>query len=252
MWLRVTDSGVLSDADMSRNTLSSADSEQSCSSAHYSFSDSPSSSNRGYSTCSSSQSTPHTPSAAHCPCHCTSIDETRLTGPALPEVDRPPWSESEVLLTLQSGKFKDRCDNLSVECLRRFCYLLQRPLIRITREAKRFSSLYNKCSKHNVQSACKVVLSPRLYSKCDKAASRAVTIYSLATRTLSGSKSSVCGLSLSVGKHHRWLLDSAVSAYVPELSAVYLCGVMETIIEQTLILAVSDKCLGEHLKVTVS
>ncbi|KAF6028325.1 hypothetical protein EB796_013376 [Bugula neritina] len=182
----------------------------------------PSSGGHDYSTQESSRSGSSTSSvtSSHLDTLSTSSQDSML-----PELTQVPWTESDILSTLQKGEFKELCGNISIECLQRLSYLLQRPLIRIAREALRLT--------------CKIVLSPHLYSETSKLASQNTLLYSMSTQNTKLSKNSLCSLSLSVGKHHRWLLEALPVGYVHELAAIYLSSVMETLIEQTARLAFS-------------
>jgi len=232
-----------------RSTISSSEPERSASrlstswnTGTYSFSDSmPSSGGHDYSTQESSRSGSSTSSvtSSHLDTLSTSSQDSML-----PELTQVPWTESDILSTLQKGEFKELCGNISIECLQRLSYLLQRPLIRIAREALRLSETYNKCSKQEIRSACKIVLSPHLYSETSKLASQNTLLYSMSTQNTKLSKNSLCSLSLSVGKHHRWLLEALPVGYVHELAAIYLSSVMETLIEQTARLAFSTNVKG--------
>lgn len=221
--------------------MSSCDSERSdgqrqasWSSSNYSFTDSmPSISCRDYSTGGSSRSNGSAGNLVTSAFHENGYD----VDSTLPDLTQVPWTEGDVLSVLQRGKFKDGCGNISIECLQRFTYLLQRPLIRIAREAARFSELYNKCSKHDIQSASKLILSSRLFEESHNLASQSTLLYSLSTSGCNASKSSLCSLSLSVGKHQRWLLEALPAGYIHELAAVYLAATMESIIEQTACIA---------------
>lgn len=244
----LTDSGVLSDVDMNKNTLSSNNSEQkgkmgSWNSLAYSFTDSAQSSTRDYSTGGSSRSAGTSSSGRYS----SSIPEFRSIDNILPELSQVPFTSEDILNALQSCTIKDYCGNLSIECLERLTYLLQRPLIRIAREAKRLSQNFNKCSRHDIQSACKIILSPYMYKECSKDANQAVALYCMSTRDCKKSKSSQAKLSLSIGKHHRWLIEAHTAGYVHELAAVYLTAMMEAIAQRSAMLAISKDDLGKRM-----
>ncbi|XP_067946441.1 ankyrin repeat and BTB/POZ domain-containing protein 2-like isoform X2 [Watersipora subatra] len=164
----------------------------------------------------------------------TASCDSYLAHPVLPDLNQLPWTEAEVLSVLQRGKFKDSCGNFSIEFLQRLSYLIQRPLVRIAREVERFSETCNKCSKHDMSSACKLILSPRLFSQSHKFASQCLWNYVLLS---TGSNTSLGSMSLSIGKHQRWLIECLPNRYIHELAAVYLAATMESLIEQTVTLA---------------
>lgn len=242
-WYFVLDSGASSDLEYIKSTMSSCESDRSdsrrqasWSSSNYSFSDSmPSSDSRDYSTGGSSRSTESTGNLQKS----ASFDNTYGGGccSMLPELTQVPWTEDDVLSVLQKGQLKDCCGNISIECLQRLTYLLQRPLIRIAREAQRFSELYNKCSKHDIMLASKLILSPRLFAESNKLAAQCTLHYSMTAKNVHCSKSSLCSLALSIGKHQRWCVEALTARYTHELAAVYLTATMESLIEQTACLA---------------
>lgn len=215
----------------SESDRSDSQRQTSWSSSNYSFSDSmPSSVSRDYSTGSSLRS-------AESFTNSTSFDNYANVHLELPELTQVPWTEGDVLSVLQKGKFRDCCGSLSIECLQRLTYLLQRPLVRIAREAQRFSQVYNKCCKHDIIAACKLTLSPHLFDASHKLASQSALLYSMSTVDTNANKSSMCSLSVSIGKHHRWLLEALAVGYIHELASVYLAATMESIIEETACLA---------------
>lgn len=76
--------------------------------------------------------------------------------PKLIEIDRVPWNEKDVVTVLQRGRTKDAVNFIAIDVVPRVTFLLQRPLVRIAREAQRLSSRYAKCTKHDMQFATKV------------------------------------------------------------------------------------------------
>ena len=230
--------------------MSSADSTErgprhdSWSSLNYSFSDSPppSSGRADYSTASSSKS-----SCRLSQMHSVSIHEgDKSEESALPELTQVPWTEADIIAALRQGQLKPVCENVSVECLHRLSYLLQRPLVRIAREAQRLSGYLNKCSQTEIQAGCKIVLPRQLYQLCNSYGCKAVILYTLSKRITNSSKSSRCGLCLSVGKHFRWLVEARAAGYIHELAAVYLTAVMECLVEQTFSLSLTHEDLGTY------
>lgn len=224
--------------------MSSYDSDRHGSWGSRSFSDSlQSNGSRDY--CSTASSSRSAPGSLHSSPEIERLSHSDLI--TLPELTQVPWTEADILLTLQGGQLKYCCGNISIECLQRLSYLLQRPLIRIAREAQRLCVMYNKCTKHDIQTACKVILSPTLYTQCNNLASQAIMIYSMSAKSNTNSKSTLSDLSLSVGKHHRWLMEALPAGYIHELAAVYLTAVMGALTEQTLLLALQQDGLSKFV-----
>ena len=167
----------------------------------------------------------------------------------LPELTSSlPWNENEVLLTLKSGRPKHMSGHITVEMMQRVSFLLQRPLIRIAKEAQTLSSgRLNICTKHEIEAAFKAVLSRDLARSCQRACAKAVTLYSMSGDTLKQSKASRCGLHLSVGKFHRWMLAAQVSTRVHEFGAIYLTACVENLLEEIVLRALAHEQLGEYV-----
>uniref|UniRef100_A0A3Q3W4J9 BTB domain-containing protein n=1 Tax=Mola mola TaxID=94237 RepID=A0A3Q3W4J9_MOLML len=152
----------------------------------------------------------------------------------LPELEDVPWSLGEVECALR----KD--EDLMVgspppEVLARLSALVSRALVRVAREAQRLSLRYAKCTKHEIQSAIKVVLSWTISVHCITAALSALSLYSMTTGDkFSCGKSERCGLVFSVGKFFRWMVDSRVALRIHEHAAIYLTACMESLFREVL------------------
>ncbi|XP_076362217.1 ankyrin repeat and BTB/POZ domain-containing protein 2-like [Tachypleus tridentatus] len=168
----------------------------------------------------------------------------------LVELQQLPWSNHDVLRVIQNGRLKEYLSHISMETVPRLAYLLQRPLVRVAREAQRFSRSLGMCSKQEISGALKVVLSPALADSCIKACHRSAAIYTVCGDHLRLSKSARAGLQFSVGKFHRWMCDVRVGTFIHEYSAIYLTAAMENLLEEILIKCLppeSDKTLTASL-----
>uniref|UniRef100_A0A8C6V121 BTB (POZ) domain containing 11a n=1 Tax=Neogobius melanostomus TaxID=47308 RepID=A0A8C6V121_9GOBI len=147
----------------------------------------------------------------------------------LPELEDVPWSLGEVEGALR------RDEGLMVgepppEVLARLSALISRALVRVAREAQRLSLRYAKCTKHEIQSAIKMVLSWTISVNCITAAVSALSLYNISTSDkFSRGKSARCGLIFSVGKFFRWMVDSRVAQRIHEHAAIYLAACMESL-----------------------
>ena len=126
-----------------------------------------------------------------------------------------------------------------MEAVPRLAYLLQRPLVRVAREAQRFARLYGLCSKHEIISSIRVILSPSLADTCIKAGHRAAAIFAVNSDNYRSSKSFRAGLELSVGKFHRWMSDVNLGYFVQDFAAIYLTAAIENLIEELILLCLS-------------
>ena len=79
-----------------------------------------------------------------------------------------PWGNHDVLRVVQQGRVREQLSRVSVEAVPRLSYLLQRALVRVAREAQRLTKPLAMCSKQEISSAFKIVLSPALADSCIK------------------------------------------------------------------------------------
>ncbi|KAJ0179613.1 hypothetical protein K1T71_005325 [Dendrolimus kikuchii] len=152
-----------------------------------------------------------------------------------------PWTASEVSRALQAGRCRDIAPRMAPDTPPRLAYLLQRALVRISREAQRLSQNFGFCSKHEVAGAFRIVLSTPLADTCIKGCQRAATMYatsgSAARRLGSAARART---SLAPGRFQRWMLDVRVASFVHEYAAIYLCAGMETLLEEIALIASSS------------
>ncbi|XP_072309784.1 ankyrin repeat and BTB/POZ domain-containing protein 3-A isoform X1 [Eucyclogobius newberryi] len=147
----------------------------------------------------------------------------------LPELEDVPWSLGEV----EGALGKDEtlmAGGPPPEVLTRLSALISLALVRVAREAQRLSLRYAKCTKHEIHSAIKMVLSWTISVNCITAAVSALSLYNMTTGDkLSRGKSARCGLVFSVGKFFRWMVDSRVALRIHEHAAIYLTACMESL-----------------------
>ncbi|XP_029350912.1 ankyrin repeat and BTB/POZ domain-containing protein BTBD11-A isoform X3 [Echeneis naucrates] len=150
----------------------------------------------------------------------------------LPELEDAPWSLGEVEGALRKDE-ELMVGDPPPEVLARLSALISRALVRVAREAQRLSLRYAKCTKHEIQSAIKVVLSWTISVNCITAALSALSLYNMSTGDkFSRGKSARCGLIFSVGKFFRWMVDSRVALRIHEHAAIYLTACMESLFRE--------------------
>uniref|UniRef100_A0A4W3J429 BTB (POZ) domain containing 11b n=1 Tax=Callorhinchus milii TaxID=7868 RepID=A0A4W3J429_CALMI len=146
----------------------------------------------------------------------------------LPELDEVPWSVQDIEAVL--GRDLGNC---SKDAIAKLSSLAGRPLVRIAKEAQRLSLKYAKCTKYEIQSATKIILSWTLAESCTRAALSALSLYDMSTGDrFSKGKSARCSLTFSVGKFFRWMVDSRVALRIHEHAAIYLTAGMESLIKE--------------------
>ncbi|XP_014603774.1 PREDICTED: ankyrin repeat and BTB/POZ domain-containing protein BTBD11 isoform X1 [Polistes canadensis] len=153
----------------------------------------------------------------------------------LVELQQLPWTHHDVLRVLQNGRTKEHMEQVSMETIPRLSYLLQRALVRISRETQRLAKPIGLCSKHEVYSAFKIVLCPALADSCTKACLRAAAMFAVSGDQLKQSKASRSGLQLPVGRFLRWMSDVRLGRMVHEYAAVYLTAGIENLLEEILL-----------------
>ncbi|XP_054844404.1 ankyrin repeat and BTB/POZ domain-containing protein 3 isoform X1 [Eublepharis macularius] len=172
----------------------------------------------------------------------------------LPDLEEVPWSldEVEALLLLPPRKEPRGLGATGTtasaatlsggggappakDALARLSALAGRALVRLAREAQRLSLRFAKCTKYEVQSAMEIVLGWSLAGSCTAAALSALSLYNMSSSggdRFSRGKSTRCGLTFSVGKFYRWMVDSRVAVRIHEHAAIYLTACMENLFRE--------------------
>ncbi|XP_051062189.1 ankyrin repeat and BTB/POZ domain-containing protein 3 isoform X4 [Phodopus roborovskii] len=154
----------------------------------------------------------------------------------LPDLDEVPWTLQELELLLLRSRDPRAGPavpgSLPKDALAKLSMLVSRALVRIAKEAQRLSLRFAKCTKYEIQSAMEIVLSWGLAAHCTAAALAALSLYNMSSAggdRLGRGKSARCGLTFSVGRVYRWMVDSRVALRIHEHAAIYLTACMESL-----------------------
>ncbi|XP_074864148.1 ankyrin repeat- and BTB/POZ domain-containing protein 3 [Carettochelys insculpta] len=155
----------------------------------------------------------------------------------LPDLEEVPWSPEEVEALLLPRPREPRgpaaaSGSPARDALAKLSALVSRALVRLAREAQRLSLRFAKCTKYEIQSAMEIVLDWPLAASCTAAALGALSLYNMSSSggdRFSRGKSARCGLTFSVGKFYRWMVDSRVAVRIHEHAAIYLTACLETL-----------------------
>ncbi|XP_068761197.1 ankyrin repeat and BTB/POZ domain-containing protein 2-like isoform X2 [Montipora capricornis] len=165
--------------------------------------------------------------------------------PMLPPLDELPWTLQDISKVLRLGRTRETFRAITPQAVERVSFLLQRPLLRIVLEARRLSILHSKCSRHEMQTSIRLVLSLSLAKSCLSLASKALSLYNTSSDRFRRSKRTRSGLILPVGKMFRWLVKIKVASRIYDAGVIYLSACLEYVAEELVYRAVTKQGLDQ-------
>ena len=162
------------------------------------------------------------------------------------ELDGVPWRRRHLVrlfarcMDEEGGVFYDVLELVPQDVLDRVSSLLRRPLVRLGVEAQRLASRFQRCTKHEVLTAMRLVLPTSLSEGAASLAAKAYSLYGVSMQRYSFSKSARCDVSLPIGRFHRWMLEQEIAPVVSDCASVHLCAAMEHLVEVTF-----NRCVRE-------
>ncbi|VDK84240.1 unnamed protein product [Litomosoides sigmodontis] len=138
---------------------------------------------------------------------------------------------------------KDTDDNLQTKssttiklrkCLESALYLL-------ADEIRRLSLQFVKCRVLDIKTAVKVLFSDTVAGSCIKAGIQATSIYALSgSASLKTSMRRRAGLCFHLGHFYKWMIESQISEIILDEAAVFLCAVLECLLEEIILACITS------------
>lgn len=162
--------------------------------------------------------------------------------PMLPQLTDVPWSLDDVSRVLRLGRARQYCRSVSPQTVDQISTLIQRPFLRIIYETERLSRRYERCTKTEMQSAIRLILSPSLAKSCLQVASKALLLYASTSESLyDRSKRARSGLTFPVGRFFGWMVNAKITQRLYDSAAIYVSATLEYIAEETVYRTVMRK-----------
>uniref|UniRef100_A0A7E4W5R9 BTB domain-containing protein n=1 Tax=Panagrellus redivivus TaxID=6233 RepID=A0A7E4W5R9_PANRE len=146
-----------------------------------------------------------------------------------------PIDDRDVLNVIQKGRCKQHAHLITLGVVPKLTNALTVPLLRICTEASRLAKPLVKCTMNDIRYATMLCLPETVAEECIKAAVQATTLYALSgSGALRVSMSRRAGLNFCVGSFYRWMIDSRIASIIADTAAIYLCAVIECLLEKLL------------------
>lgn len=124
-------------------------------------------------------------------------------------------------------------DLVPQDVLDRVSSLLRRPLVRLFIEAQRLASRFQRCTRHEILTAIRLVLPTALAEGASSLAAKAYSLYGVSMQRYSFSKSARCDVSLPIGLFHRWMLEQDTAPVVTDCASLHVCSAIEHLADVT-------------------
>ncbi|CAG9534407.1 unnamed protein product [Cercopithifilaria johnstoni] len=151
-------------------------------------------------------------------------------------------SEGEIMEVFRRGRCKEHCQIINRQAVLKLKKYLENALYALVDEIRRLSLQFIKCRVLDIKTAVKVLFNGSVAESCTKAGIQATSIYALSgSGALKTSMQRRAGLCFNLGHFYKWMIESQISEIILDEAAVFLCAVLECLLEEIILACVESK-----------
>uniref|UniRef100_A0A915PNT1 BTB domain-containing protein n=1 Tax=Setaria digitata TaxID=48799 RepID=A0A915PNT1_9BILA len=154
-------------------------------------------------------------------------------------------TEEEIMEVLRRGRCKEYGELVDHQVALKLKKYLERTLYVLADEIRRLSLQFIKCRILDIKTAVKVLFSDSVADSCIKAGTQATSIYALSgSGALKTSMQRRAGLCFNLGHFYKWMIENEISEIILDEAVVFLCAVVECLLEEMILACVAAKCIN--------